>query len=122
MSRTKSRHRYPRSASITPLIQLSTPESVVILLAFGGLDYFVFLSFVLLGCCGVSTGLRKPGQGFAWGQQWSPGAGPAQGVGSGRDIGVERIRSRVELKRLGQRPILCTKRILFFLFIGSKPI
>ncbi|WMV58154.1 hypothetical protein MTR67_051539 [Solanum verrucosum] len=25
------------------------------------------------------------GQGFSWGQQWSPGAGPAQGVGSGRD-------------------------------------
>ncbi|WMV23350.1 hypothetical protein MTR67_016735 [Solanum verrucosum] len=25
------------------------------------------------------------GQGFAWGQQWSPGAGPAQGVGLGRD-------------------------------------
>ncbi|WMV48063.1 hypothetical protein MTR67_041448 [Solanum verrucosum] len=56
------------------------------------------------GCCGVcpnihlsicrgfidsqsvSVELRKPGQGFAWGQQWSPGAGPAQGVGSGRDI------------------------------------
>ncbi|KAH0694060.1 hypothetical protein KY285_021157 [Solanum tuberosum] len=33
----------------------------------------------------VSAELRKPGQGFAWGQQWSPGAGPAQGVGSGRD-------------------------------------
>nr|ABI34314.1 hypothetical protein SDM1_32t00009 [Solanum demissum] len=32
-----------------------------------------------------SAELRKPGQGFAWGQQWSPGAGPAQGVGSGRD-------------------------------------
>ncbi|WMV55638.1 hypothetical protein MTR67_049023, partial [Solanum verrucosum] len=27
----------------------------------------------------------QPGQGFAWGQQWSPGAGPAQGVGSGLD-------------------------------------
>ncbi|WMV22953.1 hypothetical protein MTR67_016338 [Solanum verrucosum] len=44
------------------------------------------------GCCGavptsisVSAELRKPGQGFAWGQQWSPSAGPAQGVGSGRD-------------------------------------
>uniref|UniRef100_M1B3B1 Retrotransposon gag protein n=1 Tax=Solanum tuberosum TaxID=4113 RepID=M1B3B1_SOLTU len=34
----------------------------------------------------VSTELRKAGQGFAWGQQWSPGAGPAQGVGSGLDI------------------------------------
>ncbi|KAH0739491.1 hypothetical protein KY290_038196 [Solanum tuberosum] len=33
----------------------------------------------------VSAELRKPGQGFAWGQQWSPSAGPAQGVGSGRD-------------------------------------
>ncbi|KAH0692356.1 hypothetical protein KY285_019453 [Solanum tuberosum] len=26
----------------------------------------------------VSAELRKPGQGFAWGQKWSPGAGPAQ--------------------------------------------
>uniref|UniRef100_M1C446 F-Box protein n=1 Tax=Solanum tuberosum TaxID=4113 RepID=M1C446_SOLTU len=34
----------------------------------------------------VFAELRKPGQGFAWGQQWSPSAGPAQGVGSGRDI------------------------------------
>ncbi|WMV14499.1 hypothetical protein MTR67_007884 [Solanum verrucosum] len=25
----------------------------------------------------VSAELRKPGQGFAWGQKWSPGAGPA---------------------------------------------
>ncbi|WMV28627.1 hypothetical protein MTR67_022012 [Solanum verrucosum] len=33
----------------------------------------------------VSAELRKLGQGFAWGQQWSPGAGPAQGVSSGRD-------------------------------------
>ncbi|KAH0763051.1 hypothetical protein KY290_019124 [Solanum tuberosum] len=38
----------------------------------------------------VSAELRKPGQGFAWGQQWSPSVGPAQGVGSGRDI----IKSR----------------------------
>ncbi|KAH0745194.1 hypothetical protein KY285_006851 [Solanum tuberosum] len=55
------------------------------------------------GCCGVcpnihlsvfrgftdrqsvSAELRKPGQGFAWGQQWSPSASPAQGVDSGRD-------------------------------------
>ncbi|WMV45049.1 hypothetical protein MTR67_038434, partial [Solanum verrucosum] len=50
------------SASCTSLIQLSTPESV------------------------SSTELRKPGQGLAWGQQWSPSAGPAQGVGSGRDM------------------------------------
>ncbi|WMV07102.1 hypothetical protein MTR67_000487, partial [Solanum verrucosum] len=49
------------SASCTSLIQLSTPESV------------------------VSAELRKPGQGFAWGQQWSPSAGPAQGIDSGRD-------------------------------------
>ncbi|KAH0689004.1 hypothetical protein KY289_016362 [Solanum tuberosum] len=27
----------------------------------------------------VSAELRKPGQGFAWGQQWSPSVGPAQG-------------------------------------------
>ncbi|WMV25908.1 hypothetical protein MTR67_019293 [Solanum verrucosum] len=54
--------RYPGSASCTSLIQLSTPESV------------------------VSAELRTPGQGFAWGQKWSPGAGPAQGVGSGLDI------------------------------------
>ncbi|WMV07313.1 hypothetical protein MTR67_000698, partial [Solanum verrucosum] len=48
------------SVSSTPLIQLSTPESV------------------------VSAELRKPGQGFAWGQQWSSSAGHVQGVGSGR--------------------------------------
>nr|AAT38777.1 hypothetical protein SDM1_44t00011 [Solanum demissum] len=59
MSRTEPRRRYPGSASSTPLIQLSTPESV------------------------VSAELRKPGQGFAWGQKWSPGTGPAQGVVSG---------------------------------------
>uniref|UniRef100_M0ZJE8 ATGSL04 (glucan synthase-like 4) n=1 Tax=Solanum tuberosum TaxID=4113 RepID=M0ZJE8_SOLTU len=29
--------------------------------------------------------LIQSGQGFAWGQQWSPSVGPAQGVGSGRD-------------------------------------
>ncbi|KAH0745426.1 hypothetical protein KY285_007083 [Solanum tuberosum] len=63
MSRTEPRFRYPGSASCTSLIQLSTPESV------------------------VSAELRKPGQGFAWGQQWSPSAGPAQGVGSERDNG-----------------------------------
>uniref|UniRef100_M1AR17 Retrotransposon gag protein n=1 Tax=Solanum tuberosum TaxID=4113 RepID=M1AR17_SOLTU len=56
------RSRYPRSTACTSLIQLRTPESV------------------------VSAELRKPGQGFAWGQQWSPSASPAQGVGSGRDI------------------------------------
>ncbi|KAH0711561.1 hypothetical protein KY289_007520 [Solanum tuberosum] len=56
MSRTEPRFRYPGSASCTSLIQLSTPESV------------------------VSAELRKPGQGFAWGQQWSPSAGPAQGA------------------------------------------
>uniref|UniRef100_M1BFF9 Late blight resistance protein n=1 Tax=Solanum tuberosum TaxID=4113 RepID=M1BFF9_SOLTU len=33
----------------------------------------------------VSAELRKPGQWFAWGQQWSPSVGPSQGVGSGRD-------------------------------------
>ena len=27
----------------------------------------------------------KPGQGFAWDQQWFPSAGHVQGVGSGRD-------------------------------------
>ncbi|WMV51073.1 hypothetical protein MTR67_044458 [Solanum verrucosum] len=36
----------------------------------------------------VSAELRKPGQGFAWGQKWSPGAGPVQGVGSGRDNSI----------------------------------
>uniref|UniRef100_M1DIW1 Late blight resistance protein n=1 Tax=Solanum tuberosum TaxID=4113 RepID=M1DIW1_SOLTU len=55
------RHRYPGSASSTPLIQLSTPESV------------------------VSAWLRKPGQGFSWGQQWSASVGHVQGVGFGRD-------------------------------------
>ncbi|WMV40254.1 hypothetical protein MTR67_033639 [Solanum verrucosum] len=32
-----------------------------------------------------SQSVRKPGQEFAWGQQWFSSAGPAQGVGSGRD-------------------------------------
>ncbi|WMV57838.1 hypothetical protein MTR67_051223, partial [Solanum verrucosum] len=60
------------SASCTSLIQLSTPESV------------------------VSAELRKPGQGFAWGQKWSPGAGSAQGVGSGRDkLGIRAQSSGV---------------------------
>ncbi|WMV48183.1 hypothetical protein MTR67_041568, partial [Solanum verrucosum] len=38
----------------------------------------------------VSAELRKSGQGFAWGQKWSPGAGPAQGVGSRHDSYVSR--------------------------------
>ncbi|KAH0696190.1 hypothetical protein KY289_013672 [Solanum tuberosum] len=84
MSRTEPRFRYPGSASCSSLIQLSTPESVVSLLAFRRTRLFCVLSLCLLGCCGVSAELRKPGQGFAWGQQWSPSAGPAQGVGSGR--------------------------------------
>ncbi|WMV28787.1 hypothetical protein MTR67_022172 [Solanum verrucosum] len=33
----------------------------------------------------VSDELRKPGQGFAWGKQWSSSAGHVQGVGSERD-------------------------------------
>ncbi|KAH0670581.1 hypothetical protein KY290_025995 [Solanum tuberosum] len=66
------RFRYPGSASCTLLIQLSTTESM------------------------VSAELRKPGQGFAWGQKWSSGAGPAQGVGSGRDkLGIRAHSSRV---------------------------
>ncbi|KAH0760391.1 hypothetical protein KY290_016464 [Solanum tuberosum] len=97
MSRTEQRFRYPGSASCTSLIQLSTPESVVSLLTFRRTQLFCVLSIVLLGCCGVcpnihlsifrgfidrqfSAELRKPGQGFAWGQQWSPSASPAQGV------------------------------------------
>ncbi|WMV55639.1 hypothetical protein MTR67_049024 [Solanum verrucosum] len=44
----------------------------------------------------VSAELRRPGQGFAWGQQWSPGADPAKGVGSGRDkLGIRAQSSRV---------------------------
>ncbi|KAH0745177.1 hypothetical protein KY285_006834 [Solanum tuberosum] len=64
--------RYPGSASCTSLIQLSTPESVDVA---GSVPTSI----------SISAELRKPGQGFAWGQKWSPGAGPAQGVGSGRD-------------------------------------
>ncbi|WMV28441.1 hypothetical protein MTR67_021826 [Solanum verrucosum] len=85
------KYRYPGSASCTSLIQLSTSESVVSLLAFRRTRlfrvssfYFVRMLRVIL-LSQVSAELRKPGQGFAWGQQWSPGAGPAQGVGSGRD-------------------------------------
>ncbi|KAH0668805.1 hypothetical protein KY289_023298 [Solanum tuberosum] len=63
---------YPGSASCTSLIQLSTPESVDVA---GSVPTSI----------SVSAELRKPGQGFAWGQKWSPGAGPAQGLGSGRD-------------------------------------
>ncbi|WMV07679.1 hypothetical protein MTR67_001064 [Solanum verrucosum] len=77
MSRTEPRRRYPGSASSTPLIQLSTPESVLSLLAFRRTQIFCVPSFVLLGCCRVSAELRKPGQGFAWGQKWSLGADPA---------------------------------------------
>ncbi|WMV23337.1 hypothetical protein MTR67_016722 [Solanum verrucosum] len=61
----KLRYRYPGSASCTSLIQLSTPELV------------------------VSAELRKPGQGFSWGQKWSSGASLAQGVGSGRDTPID---------------------------------
>ncbi|WMV19483.1 hypothetical protein MTR67_012868, partial [Solanum verrucosum] len=49
------------SGSSTSLIQLSSSESV------------------------SSAELSKSGQGFAWGQKWSPSASPAQGVGSGCD-------------------------------------
>ncbi|KAH0694825.1 hypothetical protein KY285_021922 [Solanum tuberosum] len=72
MSSSKSRYRYPGSASCTSLIQLSTPESMDVA---GSVPTSI----------SVSAELRKPGQGFAWGQQWSSSAGPAQGVGSGRD-------------------------------------
>ncbi|WMV51113.1 hypothetical protein MTR67_044498, partial [Solanum verrucosum] len=99
--------RYPGSASYTSLIQLSTPESVVSLFAFRRTQLFCVLSFCFIRMLRglsqhpsqyfrgfidrhysveVSAELRKPGQGFAWGQKWSPGAGSAQGVGSGRDI------------------------------------
>ncbi|WMV48324.1 hypothetical protein MTR67_041709 [Solanum verrucosum] len=81
---------------------LSTPKSVVSLLAFRRTQLFcVSFCFIrmLRGLSQhpsqyfrgfidrqtVSAELRKSGQGFAWGQKWSPGAGPAQGVGSGRD-------------------------------------
>ncbi|KAH0784113.1 hypothetical protein KY290_003711 [Solanum tuberosum] len=75
------RHRYPGSAFCTSLIQLSTPESV------------------------VSAELRKPGQGFAWGQKWSSSAGPAQGVGSGCDkLGIRAQSSRIIMppRRVGR--------------------
>ncbi|KAH0776087.1 hypothetical protein KY290_007498 [Solanum tuberosum] len=61
-------YRYPGSASCTSLIQLSTPESVDVA---GSVPTSI----------SVSAELRKPGQGFAWGQKWPPGAGPAQGEG-----------------------------------------
>ena len=48
----RCRHRYPGSASCTSLIQLSTPESVVSLLAFRRTRLFCVSSFILLGCCG----------------------------------------------------------------------
>ncbi|WMV51619.1 hypothetical protein MTR67_045004 [Solanum verrucosum] len=92
--------------------RLSTPESVVSLFAFRRTQLFCVLSFCFIRMLRglsqhpsqyfrgfidrhysveVSAELRKPGQGFAWGQKWSPGAGPAQGVGSGRDI-IEEIK------------------------------
>ncbi|WMV40788.1 hypothetical protein MTR67_034173 [Solanum verrucosum] len=46
----------------------------------------------------VSAELRKPGQGFAWGQKWSSGAGPVQGVGSGRD-NEEEIPTSLQIQR-----------------------
>ncbi|KAL3368938.1 hypothetical protein AABB24_009642 [Solanum stoloniferum] len=50
--------RYPRSASSTPLIQLSTPESVVCLFVFRRTRLCCSLSFVLLGCCGVCPNIH----------------------------------------------------------------
>uniref|UniRef100_M1E148 Calmodulin-3 n=2 Tax=Solanum tuberosum TaxID=4113 RepID=M1E148_SOLTU len=56
----------------------------------------------------VSAELRNPGQRFAWGQQWSPSAGPAQGVGSGRDSFTHSCITTKELgtvmRSLGQNP------------------
>ncbi|KAH0635743.1 hypothetical protein KY289_035658 [Solanum tuberosum] len=82
MSRLESRYRYPGSASCTSLIQLSTPESVFCSIRMlRGLsphpsqDIRGFIDSQT-----VSAELRKPGQGFTWDQQWSPGAGPAQAV------------------------------------------
>ncbi|KAH0715586.1 hypothetical protein KY284_008491 [Solanum tuberosum] len=39
----------------------------------------------------VSTELRKPGQGFAWGQQWSPSAGPAQDKCKGLPLALKTV-------------------------------
>ncbi|WMV51152.1 hypothetical protein MTR67_044537 [Solanum verrucosum] len=52
---------YPGPVSGSPLIQLSTSESV------------------------YSAELRKPGQGSLGGQRWSSSASHVQGVGSGHD-------------------------------------
>uniref|UniRef100_M1DBU5 ATP binding protein n=1 Tax=Solanum tuberosum TaxID=4113 RepID=M1DBU5_SOLTU len=41
----------------------------------------------------------KPGQGFAWGQQWSPSTDPAQGVGSGRDRNSSKKNGGMLLKQ-----------------------
>ncbi|KAH0758077.1 hypothetical protein KY290_021570 [Solanum tuberosum] len=61
----------------------------------------------------VSAELRKPGQGFAWGQQWSPSAGHVQGVGSGCDkLGIRAQSSRV----LGS----LSSRVCRVLVIGVK--
>ncbi|KAH0777695.1 hypothetical protein KY290_009106 [Solanum tuberosum] len=48
---------------------------------------FRSFSFVMLGCCGVCPNihLKSQAKGSLGGQQWSPSASPAQGVGSGRD-------------------------------------
>ncbi|WMV07834.1 hypothetical protein MTR67_001219 [Solanum verrucosum] len=127
--------RYPGSASCTSLIQLSTPESVVSLLAFRRTQLFCVLSFCFIRMLRglsqhpsqyfrgfidrhysveVSAELRKPGQGFAWGQKWSPGAGPAQGVGSGRDSLVHDDTSRISMSR--------HKKAMFMRHLSSRYI
>jgi len=58
------RRRYPGSAFCTPLIQLSTLESVVSLLAFRGLSYFVLLVLFIRVLRGLSQHPSKYFRGF----------------------------------------------------------
>ncbi|KAH0634429.1 hypothetical protein KY290_038555 [Solanum tuberosum] len=80
------------------------------------------------GCCGVcpsihlstleasqtniSAELRKPGQGFAWGQQWSPSAGSTQGVGSGRDT-TEKEMAEILLTAVINKSVEIAGNVLF---------
>ncbi|KAH0698379.1 hypothetical protein KY289_015861 [Solanum tuberosum] len=87
--------RYPGSASCTSLIQLSTPESVDVAGSSQHPSQY-FRGFI--DRQSVSAELRKPGQGFAWGQKWSPGAGPAQGYSCSEDLILIDMAGRMKVK------------------------
>ncbi|KAH0715767.1 hypothetical protein KY284_008672 [Solanum tuberosum] len=68
----------------------------------------------------VSAELRKPGQGFAWGQKWSSSAGPAQGVGSRRDNNEwDDLRNLFVQGDLGSKIIVTTPKESVALMMGG---